>query len=342
MEDVGQTGNLQVSGERAKACFLLGISQRSGTNYLFQLLRQHPDCVAPGPIWEDFLLDHSGLLKNYAERVFGSWNPKWDVENKVGSQSALLRHLGDALYGFLRLQLVLVAVEKARGEDMGAKDAVFEKLFITKTPSVKNLENFFVLFPECHLLILVRDGRGVVESGVKSFGWNYEEAMREWTKSAETILDFAGKNKSDDRFLVVRYEDIVANEKAELSKIFIFLGLNPGLYDFSVPATLGVIGSSDLREAPVDEVHWKAIKKESTFNPIGRGFNWPRSRYRRFAWIAGGAMSRLGYEMEANGCVGSSFLIKNRLLDLKWRLKKSALMAKSRISSGRQVRFGQR
>ena len=57
---------------RPSPIFILGISQRSGTNFLFDLLCLHPDCGAPSIKWEDFLVDKSDLLVRYVSSVY-SW-----------------------------------------------------------------------------------------------------------------------------------------------------------------------------------------------------------------------------------------------------------------------------
>ena len=68
--------------------FILGISQRSGTNFLFNLLGLHPDCERVGPIWENFLLNDAQLLVDYADAVYRRWSADWDVPGVVGPPSA--------------------------------------------------------------------------------------------------------------------------------------------------------------------------------------------------------------------------------------------------------------
>ena len=54
----------------------------------------------------------------------------------------------------------------------------------------------FDLFPDDYLIVLVRDGRAVVESKQRSFGETFESAAREWAAGAETILRFAREHAS--------------------------------------------------------------------------------------------------------------------------------------------------
>ena len=137
---------------KPKICFILGINQRSGTNFIYRLLGEHPSCAASGPIWEDHFLRHSKMLIDYANALFKSWNPIWEVEKKIGGQEMLLRHFGDAIEHFLRLQVI-----------RDSPHQIPPKLLLTKTPNVIGLDNFFDLFPGAYLILLVRDGRAVVE-----------------------------------------------------------------------------------------------------------------------------------------------------------------------------------
>ena len=48
----------------ANPIFILGITPRSGTNFLQDILCFHPDCGA-GPVREYFLLHYASFSKNY-------------------------------------------------------------------------------------------------------------------------------------------------------------------------------------------------------------------------------------------------------------------------------------
>jgi len=184
--------------------FVLGILQRSGTNYLNNLLLQHPDVKPPGLVWEDFFLAHGDLLAGYMESVQRRWAPQWTegVGAELGPK-ALLRHMGNGLVDFMEAQY---RNRLAKGV-YSAPDRTPVNL-VTATPSVRNLHLFFDLFPNAAPIIIVRDGRALVESGVRSFGWNYDEAMRMWAGGARRIQDFCGNPEHEGRFLLVRYEDL--------------------------------------------------------------------------------------------------------------------------------------
>jgi Sulfotransferase family len=172
---------------------------------------------------------------------------------------------------------------------------VKERRVITKTPSVRNLDNFFKLFPSAYLLILVRDGRAVVESRVKTFHESYETSTRIWAEGANTILRFVEKSRGlHANHLIVRYEDLWNEPERELRRIFAFAALDADNYDFSAATRIPVRGSS-VFHGKGKEAHWTPVEKTPDFNPVLRSNHWTRSMHERFNWVAGQQQARLGY-----------------------------------------------
>ncbi len=306
-----------------KLCFILGIMQRSGSNYLYRTLRLHPRCIGPGPIWEDSLLRHSHHLAAYADTLLSAYNPKWRVEETVATRLDLKSYFGDALARFLKRQV--------SAETLAQTGPHQPLVLLTKTPGVRGLENFFELFPDEYLLIIVRDGRALVESGVRSFDWDYESATRAWNKAAGVILDFAGRYQdSGKKFLIVKYEDLFTSPERTLPAIFEFLDLDPGLFDFAALQTLEITGSSDLRQQQSDQVHWTPQQKPKDFNPLARFSHWTPEQHERFNWIAGSAMTRLGYSLEPGPAPSR---LRNRLLDWNWERRRISRNARRRLAN---------
>ncbi len=281
--------------------FIAGISQRSGTNFLYDLLRLHPDCGGPGTNWEDSSLSRADHLVKYVEIVAGGWRRHGA---DPGVEDRLYEHLGDGIVSVLSSQI------KA-------------KRLVTKGPFVRNLDYFFKLFPRAYLLILIRDGRAVVESRVKTFGESYEKAMRYWAVAADTILRFKQMACGGRvNYLVVKYEDLFNNPKDELIRILSFLDLDQEKYDFDAAINLPVRGSSVFRGTRPKEYHWDPLEKTPDFNPVGRWNNWSRSTHERFNWIAGEKLVALGYEEKKFGKDKKPLWAAwNRALDLRWQLK---------------------
>jgi Sulfotransferase family len=290
--------------------FIIGIRSRSGTTYLSHLLRLHPDCCdVPAPIWEDFLLYHADLLARYARSTYSHWH-HWVIAEGVEErlEDKLLQGIGDGLISFLTSRI------RARR-------------LVTKMPGVRNLEYFFKLFPHARLLILVRDGRAVVESAVKTSGFKpssvkYEAAMRSWARGAETILRFDQATKNSDfKYLIVRYEDIWSDVKGELHKIFDFLNLDVATYDFNAATNLAVRGSSVFR-GEEDVVQWKRpVEKTTDFNPMSRWNDWSHALHERFNWIAGEYLEQFGYETREHKTKRSPWTIWNLVLDMIWPIR---------------------
>jgi hypothetical protein len=301
--------------------FILGISQRSGTNYLFHLLCLHPDCDYGGPLWENYLTLHLDQLATFADSVYRQWLPAWNVDQTIGPTDTLLADLGSGLVRYLRRQQ---AFGKAAQSTAGMTDdrSVQARRLVTKTPSVKNLSLFHRVFPDARLLLLVRDGRAVVESNAKSFGLPYERAIRNWSTAARALLRWfdetdraSATGQPKPSYLLIRYEDLFRRNEEELRAIFAYLGLDPARYDFAAAAHLPVYGSSELRQTgkPID---WDARQRRSDFDPTRRWHHWSRWRRARFAWLAGVETQRLGYPSPPPP-TGLAALI-HRLRDLVW------------------------
>ncbi|MGJ3245978.1 MAG: sulfotransferase family protein [Elainellaceae cyanobacterium] len=290
--------------------FLLGIMPRSGTNYVYNLIRLHPDCncVTDEYMVEDYLVFHANLLTRYADVVCNYWGQFWSHQDDPPMtkdvyqtlKNRLCKSLGDGLISYF--------------DQPGDRRRV-----ITKTPSVRNLNYFFKLFPNAQLIILIRDGRSVVESAVKSFGYSYEDATQRWAAAAQTIIEFEQAHQDvQSQYLIVKYEDVLDNIPETLTKIFEFAGVNASAYDFDNVGQLPVMGSS----AFYNTGGWKRVSDAKNFNPRQRWSSWSDAQMERFYWIAGDAMVKLGYVDEAERAEHSpKNSVWHSIRDQKWRLK---------------------
>jgi hypothetical protein len=263
--------------EKTNPIFVLGITQRSGTNFLGNLLVLHPDCEYPSPIYEDLILEDSQILNEYADKLYSRWDPQWGVNHHT--KKNIKSSLGSGLISFLRSHL-----------------SSAEKRLVSKSPSVKNLNYFFQWFPEAKLIILIRDGRSVVESYVKSFSFSYETAMQLWADRAKIIVDFMEENKNKQEcFMLVKYEDLFSDNEKQMENILTFLNLDKAKYDFDGAKKMPIRGSSELKTKS-ENVHWKPVSKTESFNPLERHSNWNTSKLRMFNRIAGKYLYEFGYE----------------------------------------------
>jgi protein-tyrosine sulfotransferase len=300
---------------RLDPIFIHGILPRSGTNFLCDLLLLHPDCSrAREPVREDLFLDHSDHLVAFAEAVRAAWDPRWGI---FGSNlpHQLCAGIGEGLVSFLW--------------------ADRNRRLVTKSPSVRHLARFFAFYPWARLLILVRDGRSVVQSGMATFGWDFDRACRMWSDAADTIRRFQrAESARADRWRIVRYEDLLDDTERQLRDIFEFLALDPAVFDFKAARNLPVRGSSEFgREGRA--VHWELVAKDESFAPKERWRSWSTEQLERFDWLAGAQLRHLGYATQASKR-SITHSIKHVLLDCRWRAARSARLAifRSRVRLG--------
>jgi hypothetical protein len=283
---------------------VLGISRRSGTNFLYDLICLHPDCARVEAIWEDFTLARADRLQGYASAVAESWPRDWDPDGE--HRRALLRHLAEGVLRFLSDRVA------PRGEAP-------LRYAVSKTPSVENLE-LLGEFPGARAIVIARDGRDVVESGMRSFGWRFRDAARDWARAAGRI---AAARERGVPFLLVRYEDLVADVEGELRRIFAYLDLDARRVDFAAAASVRVRGSSSF--GVVDgKVHWNPVDKTAEFQPVKRWGGWTRWRRERFLWLAGNRMRELGYADLEPPRHPLAWQVANRLCDGALALRSGA------------------
>ncbi len=260
--------------------FLIGVHRRCGSNFVADLLRLMPEFQLPNPISEDYLLEHAKLLVEYAERTAEEQYRKRfpDEAAFAACKAQLLGELGEGLLRFLYSFLEP------------------EKRLLTKTPDPWGLAHFRRLFPDCLLVLLVRDGRDVVESACRS--WPHEPAktwMHSWAQNAREILAFLDGLSPDDkeRTLLVRYEDLLAGRE-EVERLVRFVGGDPAEFPWEKLDSMPVRGSSDVR-VKEGELHWKPVDKPKDFKPVGRWQSWSYWKKRQFKKIAGRELIALGY-----------------------------------------------
>lgn len=254
--------------------FVLGISYRSGTNYLARLLEQHPR-ISTGPVPEDFVAAKLPVLDDYVRRVTAEWNPRWGIEP---NRARLIAGISDGLQGFL-----------TSSSEPGTC------YVLNRTPSVSGLAHLRKFFPMNRVIILVRDGRSVVESGMRSFDWRMDDAARTWANAAETIMKFRKEDARPERTMIVRYEDVVTDPVNTVQTLLDFLGLAMDEYPAGSAENVPVIGSSDLRRSGGHtRIHWDPTE-QADFAPLRRHDQWSPGKHRRFDWIAGNALRELGY-----------------------------------------------
>jgi hypothetical protein len=223
----------------------------------------------------------------------------------------LYASLGDALVDFL-------AVDDSRR-------------LVTKNPSVTGIEQVFRFFPEAQVIILVRDGRAVAESCVRTFGWEFDLAARRWAAAVDTALRFIdGRSPDDPSVRLVRYEDLVVDPGRHMKQLLSFLGLDTADFDFDAAERLPVRGSSVFRGGK-SLVHWEPVERTRDFDPLQRWAHWSEDQHRRFAWLAGRLQVALGYGLEYAVPATSSERISQRLASAAWHAGRGVKLGEYRL-----------
>jgi len=306
----------------ANLVIVLGMATRSGTNFVRDLLCVHPECTGCR-LSEVGFVGHSDRLIDFGQSLHDAWGVRdWGQrfiremqQRECDALDVLCESIGHGLERFLWRTTLDHRVGEKEPTDV---EKIAGKRLIVKAPSVKRFSNVFRFFPEARVLILVRDGRSIVHSQIKSFDRRFESAVRGWDLAARTILDPSNETALSN-CLLVRYEDLFTKTRAEMSKVLRFLELDDGVYDFEKAENLPVRGSSQSREESGDLV-WQQQSRESLqFDPLKRWGDWSRYRHERFNWLAGDRMHRFGYDLEggpAYSRVGWAAL--NVAMDVLW------------------------
>jgi len=304
---------------------LLSVCPRSGSNYLEALLSLHPHCRR-SRLPEDFFLANSETLLNFCRSVAESWDDWW--LQHLGGTSRLAVHIGTALLRFAD------PVPEPEGP-------VSDCRLMLRSPTTEGIAAVTTLFPNAHIVVLVRDGPATVESGRRSFGWPYEEAMLAWRQSVRRGLSFLA-SADGPRCRLVRFEDLTADPAREIARVIAFLDLDPALYPFNRVDEIPVFGSSSFGRTDGERVHWRPVPKDPSFDPLARAQSWPAHRLTRFAWLAGAEQRKLGYFVHPLSPMGRLW---NLVLDPMYGARRIAVqiallpLREPRVSSDRRRRY---
>lgn len=277
-ENITYHSGMPKPAEARAPVFIVGIAQRSGTHFLYDLLVRHPDCRPARAAtswegsWEDHLLDYSHLLSRYADLVATS-----NRLNRPDTRARLMRSLGLGLTDFVE------------GLDGVVDDP---RRPVTKTPVAAGLERFPELFPGSIAVLITRDPRAVVASALRTFGGRPDDWIWAWREGARAFVGLLETHP--ESCALVRYEQLYANPAAVLSQLLAQLGLARDTYDFAGIRHMPVRGSSELGGAP-QAINWLPARPDGGFDPLQRGSALPKRVHERIIWCALPEMQALGY-----------------------------------------------
>jgi len=193
--------------------FIIG-SLKSGTTWLQILLTAHPNVIGTVEL---------SLFNNYISPLIKAWtlesaniiNQKW-----VKGLPFIMKEKDfyDLLNDFICKAYENVLALSPEATHIIDKDPAYS--FV-----LKEIELFF---PNAKFIHIIRDGRDVSSSLMhvnKHIGYgavSITEAALKWKSSIEAA--YKGK-KNKDRYLEIRYEELLENSKKTLTKVYEFCGL---------------------------------------------------------------------------------------------------------------------
>ena len=258
----------------SKFIFVHGIDQRSGTVFLGELIRLHPDVKAyPHNLWEIPYLDNLHHLVHFDDDFLNLYRQNEDILKNSFFLNLITK-------SFLEFLLI---------------DTKDNHKILLKQPSVKNLSYFPSVFPRQSLVVIVRDGRDVVSSKIKTWPHiDFETACHSWNTAAREIIACEEHFKKEEFYTRIRFESLLNNRESILRALLHKISLPLDNYPFEALEKLPIRGSSET--ANKGDPHWKPVPASSRFNPVGRWSNWSDKMKRTFGKIAGESMNLLGYE----------------------------------------------
>lgn len=246
---------------------------RSGTTYLHDILALHPDLESHA-VNEDYLLSAAHHLEAFSAAVHHNWARRESNRQILDSfVEGLMPAFGSALSQLLG--------ETSTGTRV-----------LLKTPVVSNLHLLPLLFSDARTVAIVRDGREVVASAMKSFGWKFEASAHRWARNVRTLL--AQCDQASQDILMVRYEDIIEPKQGQICTILDHLGLDTRDFPFDAITEMPVRGASSQGRNE-NRLNWSGVKRHPNFQATKRSTGWSRAMQTRFQWIAGSELERLGY-----------------------------------------------
>jgi len=259
---------------RPPAIFLHGVMPRSGTVYFGEVLRLHQDIFAyPNKIWELPFMTHAGDLIKYQEKFFQTYQQN----REQMEQNDLLCLFGAGIMNYLHSFV-------PEG-----------KTLLIKVPWMQFLNYFFTFFPKENLLLLMRDGRDVVHSTIKTWpNRNFESVCNHWNASAKIFLDLQKRFHNEEYpVCFVKFEDLLENPEVTVRNALETFGLDGEKFSAEKIDDLPVRGSSAIQ--PTGKVSWSPVKKDEKYKPGGKWLSWSKKEKTIFKSLCGETLLKLGY-----------------------------------------------
>ena len=272
-----------IRGDNYKPVFFVhGVLPRSGTNFIADLIGMHDDINSfPNQLWEFPLLS----FIDYITRL------ESDFKRIIFSQPAKFTNLSFSAY-------INAGILKDIQYNFSPN-----KTMLFKFPFVHYLKCFRIFFPNDYLVLILRDGRDVVSSSIRTFKKKpakFKDYCFDWNYATRCILNYLDDPTTDiSNTIMLKYEEAFNNPKETIKNILDKFNFSFNKYDFNEIDKLPIRGSSTNTDKN-GNVSWVPQKSKDGFNPIGRWREWSKSEKRLFKRIAGQTLIEAGYETNLN------------------------------------------
>ena len=300
--------------------FVVG-SARSGTSLCSTFIKSSPDCVsyhAESKLLKDCIFKYGPLTDEGARaRFYADW-----LESRQYRRSGLDREQADALFdGCQDYYCFLNAVMMAMATQQGAHywlDGTPDNMYV--------VDEIVEAFPNARIIHMIRDGRAVATS-LARLGWsgvptsNFDDALDyaaiKWEMQVRRLRDFS--KRITDRYLEVRYEDLVTDPECISQTICDFLGI-------SLIEVDSVVEDSDNN--PMSTLN----KPNSPFGDMGEGISsvavdrWRKllepAQQQRLDALLGETLDELGYERYSEATATASLRLRKGMRMARMELRR--------------------
>jgi hypothetical protein len=236
---------------------IIGLSPRCGTNFLKEILCLHPNSCVSNAKGEDYLLYHIDDIYSYANNVDQHWKPHWN-----NSKQSLLNALSFGIYHFLT---------------SGIDDQRYSHI-INKTPDPNNCHLHYDFFPNGKMIIILRDGRDILDSAMHTFpNKSIITHLNTWKRNAKIVRSQMKSKVFMQQTLIVRYEDLITMPEQTIRTILDYVGLAYEVYPFDQIDKVPIVGSSQIKDTS-GIVKWSKVipseENKNNFQFIGRHNKW--------------------------------------------------------------------
>jgi len=257
-----------IRGEKPPAIIIHGVMPRSGTVFVGELLRSHPAIEAyPNELWEMPLLNSTPAVLDLQRHFLLGYKQN---SQKIPPND-FLALVGASFIRYLHTQIAT------------------ESRLLMKVPLARQLDHFPLMFPFEQCVMLLRDGRDLTASTLKSWpSRNFDQVVCEWRDATRCML-------AQDHPLY-RYEEVVADPHTAVRSFCDDLNLDVNAYPFASIDKQPLRGSSDH----VKGSGWETVEKQNNFKSVGRWEHWTSKHKDRFKQLAGDELMQAGYVNDQN------------------------------------------